>query len=215
MKRFGKLIEGGLPRVVGSVIFPVSADAAAVSGEQRNTASSWVPLRPLKFRGAVRKDTESAPGAHGQHAEASPRGGMTVGAEQGFSRLAEPLTVHVVGHAVSRWREHRTVLGRRALQEAVIIRVSRIRLDDIVVHIADRLFRLDSLCSKRLEREIDQGTSRVLGQCLINLQPDLASELDLSVDSVGFEQLVCEGSLHLGSFLTTISPVETPEIFLQ
>src|SRR5699024_12180056 len=40
----------------GSVITPVSADAAAVSGEHNHTESSGVPERPGKFRGNVRNE---------------------------------------------------------------------------------------------------------------------------------------------------------------
>ena len=43
-----------LSRSRGSVITPVSADAAAVSGLTRQTLSSRVPERPGKFRGTVR-----------------------------------------------------------------------------------------------------------------------------------------------------------------
>ncbi len=39
----------------GSVILPVSAAAAAVSGEQSQTESSSVPERPGKLRGIVRR----------------------------------------------------------------------------------------------------------------------------------------------------------------
>lgn len=39
-----------MPSVRGSVILPVSVDAAAVSGEQRYTWPSSDPLRPLKLR---------------------------------------------------------------------------------------------------------------------------------------------------------------------
>jgi hypothetical protein len=45
----------GIPRPRGSVMRPASAEAAAVSGLQRYTWSSFVPERPGKFRGTVRR----------------------------------------------------------------------------------------------------------------------------------------------------------------
>ena len=47
----------------GSVIAPVSADAAAVSGEHSQTLSSLVPERPGKLRGMVRSELCSVAGA--------------------------------------------------------------------------------------------------------------------------------------------------------
>ena len=45
-----------MPMVRGSVITPVRAGAAAVSGLTRHTLSSRLPDRPGKFRGTVRTD---------------------------------------------------------------------------------------------------------------------------------------------------------------
>src|SRR3989442_15490438 len=43
-KRGGSFTSGGVPRVRGSVMTPVSAEAAATSDEQRETSSSFTPL---------------------------------------------------------------------------------------------------------------------------------------------------------------------------
>src|SRR5699024_10730498 len=52
----GSLIIGYSPSYLrGSVITPVSAEAAAVSGEDKYTLSSFVPERPCKFLGVVLK----------------------------------------------------------------------------------------------------------------------------------------------------------------
>ncbi len=48
---FGK----GKSNVLGSVMTPVNAEAAAVSGLHKKTLSSLVPERPGKFRGVVRR----------------------------------------------------------------------------------------------------------------------------------------------------------------
>ena len=53
----GIVISGISPRSMGSVISPVRAAATAVSGEQRYTFASAVPLLPSKFLLKVRRDT--------------------------------------------------------------------------------------------------------------------------------------------------------------
>src|SRR5699024_8047508 len=53
---FGSFMSGYFMSTVrGSVTTPVIADAAAVSGLHKNTLSSFVPERPGKFLGVVRK----------------------------------------------------------------------------------------------------------------------------------------------------------------
>ncbi len=47
----------------GSVTQPVSAEAAAVSGEHNHTESSRVPERPGKFLGMVRNEFRPVAGA--------------------------------------------------------------------------------------------------------------------------------------------------------
>src|SRR5690625_4355097 len=50
----GSFIRGYvIVNVLGSVIFPVNAEAAAVSGLHKKTLSSFVPERPGKFLGVV------------------------------------------------------------------------------------------------------------------------------------------------------------------
>ncbi|MBA7586380.1 hypothetical protein ES708_28378 [subsurface metagenome] len=41
---------GSIPKSLGSVILPVKAEAAAVSGLVKYTKAFWVPLLPMKFR---------------------------------------------------------------------------------------------------------------------------------------------------------------------
>ncbi len=53
----------GISNVRGSVILPVRAEAAAVSGLHRNTLSSLVPERPGKLRGVVRRLLRPVAGA--------------------------------------------------------------------------------------------------------------------------------------------------------
>ena len=51
------------PSAIGSVIYPLIAVMAAASGLPRYTEASSVPLRPLKLRFDVRKDTPCVRGA--------------------------------------------------------------------------------------------------------------------------------------------------------
>ena len=53
----------GTSSLLGSVILPNRADAAAVSGEHRKTESSSVPERPGKLRGVVRSEFRPIAGA--------------------------------------------------------------------------------------------------------------------------------------------------------
>src|SRR5690625_1772182 len=60
----GSLIsEKYSPNILGSVITPVKADAAAVSGLHKNTLSSLVPDLPGKFLGVVLKLLRPVAGA--------------------------------------------------------------------------------------------------------------------------------------------------------
>src|SRR2546429_3825341 len=59
----GSFNVGNFPRSRGSAILPPIAVAAAVSGLQRYTRSSGVPLRPSKFRLKVRTDGPRVGGA--------------------------------------------------------------------------------------------------------------------------------------------------------
>ncbi len=59
----GKTFGYGMSRSRGSVITPVSAAAAAVSGLHRNNRSSFTPERPSKLRGVVRSEFLPAAGA--------------------------------------------------------------------------------------------------------------------------------------------------------
>ena len=52
-----------MPILLGSGCLPASAEAVAVSGEHRKTESSFVPERPGKLRGVVRKEFRPIAGA--------------------------------------------------------------------------------------------------------------------------------------------------------
>src|SRR5437879_2180171 len=54
-QRGGSGTSAGVPSVLGSVIVPVSADAAATSDEQRYTSSPFTSLRPGTFRLKARR----------------------------------------------------------------------------------------------------------------------------------------------------------------
>ena len=69
----GILTFNFLPKVVGSVMVPVSAEATAVSGDTKYTCPSAVPLLPSKLRLKVLNDTPALLGLkpipiHGPHA---------------------------------------------------------------------------------------------------------------------------------------------------
>src|SRR5262249_56887734 len=76
--RGGSFTSGGAPSVRGSVMTPVSAEAAATSDEQRYTSSPFTPLRPGKLRLNARRLRVPAAGtwpmpAHEPHVDSDTR----------------------------------------------------------------------------------------------------------------------------------------------
>src|ERR687889_782418 len=73
----------------------------------------------------------------------------------------EALHVQVVAEAVS---------GGEALQEAVVVRVLEVELDDVVINVLDREIHPDAVHAHPLELQAGHGACGVLEQCLIYLQ---------------------------------------------
>ena len=113
------------------------------------------------------------PGPKGQHAGAPARGGVAVGPQQGLTRGAEPLQVHLVADAVARRRKIEAVFGRHRPQKPVVVGVAKIRLGQIVVHITHRHLGPGPVHPHGLELQIGQRAGGILGQGMINLQRHL------------------------------------------
>src|SRR5215212_4443731 len=82
----------------------------------------------------------------------------------------EARNVQVVADAVPRAGVVDTGSGGEALQEAVVIRVLEVKLDDVVVNVLDREIHLDAVHAHPLELQAGHRARCVLKQCLIYAQ---------------------------------------------
>src|SRR5205085_6056790 len=82
-----------------------------------------------------------APRTDRDHRARARLGRVRVRADERLPRLREPLAVHVVADPVPRPREPGAVLGGHRLQEAVVVRILEVDLEDVVVDVDHR--RLD------------------------------------------------------------------------
>ena len=137
-----------------------------------------------------------AAGADGQHARAAARRRVAVGAEERLAGGAEALQVHLVADAVARPREVDAVLGRDALQEAMVVGVLEARLEHVVVDVADRELRAHARDAHRLELEVGHRAGGVLRQRLVDAERDLAAGDGLAVDEVLFDDLAGQALSH-------------------
>src|SRR5215208_3681588 len=83
----------------------------------------------------------------------------------------ETLHVQVVADSVPGTGVVDAVSGGETLQEAVVVRVLEVELDDVVVNILDREIHLDAIDAHPLELQAGHRARCVLEQCLIYPQP--------------------------------------------
>jgi hypothetical protein len=83
----------------------------------------------------------------------------------------EALHVQVVADAVPGTGVVDAVSGGEALQEAVVVRVLEVELDDVVVNVLDRKIDLDAVDAHPLELKAGHRACGVLEQCLVYPQP--------------------------------------------
>ena len=107
--------------------------------------------------------------------------------------VGEALAVDVVADAVSGPREPGPVLRRHRLQEAVVVRVLEVDLEDVVVDVDDRRLDLDALVAEELELHHRHRPGGVLGERLVDGDRDLVPGDELPADEVLFENRACEG----------------------
>jgi hypothetical protein len=99
----------------------------------------------------------------------------------------------------------------------VIIGVARVRLDDVVIDVADRDFRLGRGDSQRFELQVDHRPGRILGQRLIDLQADFGPLFEFALGQVGAQYLLSDRTPHnfnsfspVGWALPTVSRASCP-----
>jgi len=125
---------------------------------------------------------------------------VRVGAEQGDAGPGEALQVYLVADAVARAREEQAVLGRHALQIAVVVRVAKVGLQHVVVGIADGELRADAGQVHGLELQVGHGAGGVLRQGLVDAQADLFAGDHLALGEVRLDDLLREVVAHGYSF---------------
>ena len=120
-------------------------------------------------------------------------GRVRVRADECLARLREPLAVHVVADAVPGPREPGSVLGGHRLQEAVVVRVLEIDLEDVVVDVDDGRLDADAILAEQLELHHRHRPGGVLRERLVDAKPDLAAGSQVAAFEVLFEDRPGEG----------------------
>ena len=123
-------------------------------------------------------DLEAAD-ADGEHSQGTGGAGVRVRADESRPGFAEPGLVDGVGDAVAgRGEPQSEACGRRA-EELVVLRVLLIGLEQVVVDVLHRQIRADPVEAERFELEHDQGACRILGESLVDPDPEFASGSEL------------------------------------
>ena len=115
---------------------------------------------------------------------------MAVAAQQGQSRYAEALQVHLVADAVAGLGAEDAVLLRHALDVLVVIRVFKAGLQGVVVNIGYALHGSDPADTHSLKLQVSHGSRGVLRQGLVNPDGDLFACRGFSADQVGIQNLL-------------------------
>jgi hypothetical protein len=109
------------------------------------------------------------------HRAGSRLGRVTICSDERLARCGEALAVDVVADAVARAGEPGPVLGRHGLQEAVVVRVLEVDLEDVVVDVDHSGLDLDSLDAEALELHHRHRPGGVLREGLVDSEPDLGA----------------------------------------
>ena len=126
--------------------------------------------------------------AEREHADAAAGGGMAVRADQGLTRDAEPLQMHLMADAVAGAGEIQAVLFAYRLDIPVVVSVFKAGLQGVVIDIRNRTLRPDAGDAHRLKLQIGHRPGGVLGQGLINPQPDfIAGAGHIPIHQMGFD----------------------------
>ncbi len=137
--------------------------------------------------------------AHGQHPHPAAGRRVRVRAQQGLAGRRKPLEVHLVADSVAGPRKENAVARRHGLQVGMIVGVFVAVLDGVMVHVADREFRGHPRQAHTLELQVDHGAGGVLGQGLVNLQPDFPARFEIAFHPVRVHQLFGHTQFHQAS----------------
>ena len=141
-----------------------------------------------RMAGHAHRRVEAA-GADRDHRAGAGLGRVAVRADQHLARRREALAVDVVADAVPGPREPEAVAGGEALQEAVVVRVLEVDLEEVVVDVLDGGLDLDAVDAELLELHQGHRPGRVLRQRLVDAERDLGAGGELAADEVVVEDL--------------------------
>ena len=136
--------------------------------------------------------------AEGQHPDAAAGGGVAVRADQGLSRNAEALQVHLMADAVARTREIDAVLAADRLNVAVVVGVFKAGLQGVVVDVGHAALGPDAVDAHGLKFQISHGAGCILGQGLVNAQGNFAARRHVPLHQVRADDFLCDGQSHIG-----------------
>ena len=128
--------------------------------------------------------------ADGEHPEGARRARVAVGAGHRRARPAEALHVHGVADPVARPGEPESKALARAVEEDVVVGVAEVGLQEVVVDVLHRDLRAHPVQVHGLQLEHDDGSGGVLGERLVDAEPDLGTRRHLPLDQVVSDQLL-------------------------
>src|SRR2546423_600942 len=111
--------------------------------------------------------------------------------------------MNVVADPVPRTREPRAVLGGHRLQEAMVVRILEIDLENVVVDVDDGRLDAYALLAEELELHHRHRPRRVLRERLVDAEPDLLAGNELSALEVVFEDRASDRCRRQGRALGT------------
>jgi len=148
------------------------------------------------------RDLEAA-GADGEHAEGAGGAGVAVGPDHRPARRAEALHVHRVADAVAGLAEPEPEALARALEKEVVVGVAEVGLEHVVIDVLRRQLCVRVVEVHRLELEHDHRARRILGQRLVDPDPDLGAGRHVALHEMGTDELLRD---VLGHATTLDSP---------
>ena len=115
---------------------------------------------------------------------------MAVAAQQGQSRYAKALQVHLVADAVAGLGAEDAVLLRDALDVLMVIRVLKAGLQGVMVNIGNTLHRPDPADPHGFKLQVGHGAGGVLRQGLVDPDGDLFPGRGFSADQMGVQDFL-------------------------
>ncbi len=83
-----------------------------------------------------------------------------------------------------------------AVQEEVVVQILVVFLDEVVIYVLGRQLCLDTVETHRLELQHHQRSGRILGERLVDADPDLPTGDHLTLYEMGLNELACDVASH-------------------